>query len=279
MALFLLIAFTGCMAKASPKPQAINSEVVAEESAPLSTATTAPTEPPPPIETATTAPPTDSPPTDTPEPTSPPTNQPQATPWNAQSPTEPCQISETKHCAILYILADKYDDEHVLRTKPAFERNNYSTFVASNTLDEIRGFHECYDFTPAKPDLLLADVNVMDYDAIVFVGSDHDNTILHDDHEAHRIASEALAANRVVAAISDGPVILAKAGLLEGRTVNVIVNVHMHGVAEQWLHAIERAGATYTIRSPYRDGLLVTADIANVRVAYAILEVIDEIFQ
>jgi protease I len=174
---------------------------------------------------------------------------------------------------------DQYDDEHVLKISPSLERAGYTSFLASNTVEEIRGFHECYDFTPAYPDMLLEEVDVSQYDAILFVGSDGSTTDLHDDPAAHRIAQEAFEQGKVVAAIGDGPVILARAGLLKGKTVNVKKDVAMHGIEDQWFKAIERLGAIYTERSPVRDGLLITADFASLKVAWAIMEVIEEQFQ
>jgi protease I len=184
--------------------------------------------------------------------------------------------SDTSTCGILYILTDEYDDEHVLKTQPHFERAGYTTFVASNTLEVARGFHECYDFTPAYPDMLLEDVDVSDYDAIVFVGSDANTTDLHTDPDAHRVAADAMEAEIVVAGVGDGPVVLAKAGLLEGKLVNVMNDVHMYGVADQWFNAITRHGAIYTKTSPVRDGTLITADFATIDLVWGIIEIMQE---
>jgi protease I len=149
--------------------------------------------------------------------------------------------------------------------------------VASNTLEEVRGFHECYDFTPANPDLLLDDVDVADYDAILFTGSDGNSVELHSDPAAHRVAQDAAAQGKVLAAAGDGPVILAKAGVLEGKTVTVMSNVNWYGITDQWVNAIERRGAIYTGRSPVRDGLLVTADfIKSPNFTWGIIEAIEE---
>ena len=173
----------------------------------------------------------------------------------------------------MYILADLYDDEHVLRTHSYFEEMGYTTFVASNTLEEIRGFHECYGFTPAYPDLLLEDVDVADYDVILFAGCDGNSTVLHRDPEAHRIAREAMEQGKVIASAGDGPVILAKAGVLEGRTVTVLNDVTWFGITDQWVRAIERGGAIFADRSLVRDGQLVTADlIVSTDFAWGIIE-------
>jgi protease I len=200
----------------------------------------------------------------------------EATLWEPQQPDTSCEPSDTRTCAILYLLTDLFDDEHLIRTRPHFERAGYTTFVASNTLKEIRGFHECYNHTPARPDLLLGDVHVADYDAILFAGSDAGATIFHNDPMVHQIAREAMEQGIVIAAVGDGPVILAKAGLLNGKTVTVVQNVPVNGIDDQWFHAIEAGGAIYTDQSPVRDGLLVTADFASATFTWGIIEVIEE---
>ncbi|MFC1923418.1 DJ-1/PfpI family protein [Chloroflexota bacterium] len=202
--------------------------------------------------------------------------EPEPTFWEPQSPEKICEPSNTKTCTVLYILADQYDDEHVLKTSHHFEMAGYTTFVASNTLEEINGFHECYDFTPAYPDLLLKDVDVADYDAILFAGSDGISTILHGDLETHRIAQDALEQGKVIAAAGDGPVILARAGALEGKTVSVLSKSALYGITDQWINAVERRGAIYSDRSLVRDNLLVTADLATGDFARGIIEVMEE---
>ncbi|MFC1878673.1 DJ-1/PfpI family protein [Chloroflexota bacterium] len=274
-----IVLIAGCSPSQSPPSQSPPPQPTAEQ---IAAAQPEATKPPTTAPTKTKAAPTDAPPTatspleNTPTPLRP-TLEPTSTQWEPQIPEGQCQPSETRTCSILYIFVDKYDDEHVLKTYPAFERAGYQHYVASNTLEEIRGFHECYDFTPAQPDMLLEDVSVGEYDAIFFPGSDHNNVILHNDKEAHRIAADAMSSGKVLVAVSDSPVILAKAGLLEGRTVNVIYNVYMHGVADQWRNAIERNGAIYTDRSPVRDGLLITADTATIKLVRAIIEVLEEL--
>ena len=154
-----------------------------------------------------------------------------------------------------------------------------TTFVASNTLEVVRGYHECYDHTPANPDFLLQDVDVADYDAILFVGDDSAVTILHRHDQTHRIAREATQQGKVIGALGDGPVILAYAGVLAGKTVNVLRNHRILGVTDQWFNAIEKNGAIYTDRSPVRDGLLITADFVTIEFVWGIIEAMDEQFQ
>ena len=252
--------------RASPLP---TDAIIEETRTPVLTATS-------PVELATHTPtPTQAIETTTPTPV-PPTIEPEATFWEPKRPGNPCEPSNTRTCTVLYILADQYDDEHVLKTSHHFEMAGYTTFVASNTLEEINGFHECYDFTPAYPDLLLDDVDVADYDAILFAGSDGIFTKLHGDLEAHRIAQDAIDQGKVIADAGDGPVILARAGVLEGKTVTVLNKSTLYGITDQWINAVERRGAIYSEDSLVRDNLLVTADLATGDFARGIIEVMEE---
>jgi putative intracellular protease/amidase len=178
---------------------------------------------------------------------------------------------------VLYVLADEYDDEHILRTEPYFEQAGYRTFVASNTLDVVRGFHECYGFTPATPDMLMDDVQLGDFDVILFAGGDGVSSASWlNDRAAHRLAQQAMEQEVVIAAIGDAPALLARAGLLEGRTVTVLHDPGRNQIADEWIRDIESLGAIFVDQSPVHDGSLITAGRASAAVVWAILEVVDE---
>jgi putative intracellular protease/amidase len=262
--LIVLLVLVACAPSTTPTPAPTREEPTATSPAPTATPTEEPTSTPEPTPA----------PTATPIPT--PTSTPKPTPWEPQRSELFCEPSDTKTCNILYILVDQYDDEHVIRTRPHFEEMGYTAFVASNTLETRRGFHECYGFTPAYPDLLIGDVVVADYDLIVFTGDDGNTVVLHNDSETHRIGREAMEQEKVIAAAGDGPVILAKAGVLEGRTVTVLNNVQWFGIGDQWIDAVEKRGATFIDHSPVRDGLLVTADFATPNFLLGLIEVLEE---
>jgi protease I len=186
-----------------------------------------------------------------------------------------CEPSGARTCTILYVLSDLYDDEHVLRTRPHFEKAGYAIQVASDTLDVVHGFHECYGHTPASPDVLLGDVNVAKYDAIIIAGGEAYSVVFRYNSDAHRIAREAVEQGKVVAAAGNGPIILAQAGLLEGKTVTVLHDAKWDGLTNEWIQEIEELGANYSEYSPVRDGLLITADSASARFTWDIIEMIE----
>ena len=98
-----------------------------------------------------------------------------------------------------------------------------------------------------QPDVVLGDVDAADYDAIVFVGGYEYN---RDDPEAQRIAQEAAAEGRLLAAICIAPITLAKAGVVEGKRVT----------ASMGHNELREAGAVISSDDVERDGLIITAN-------------------
>jgi protease I len=94
---------------------------------------------------------------------------------------------------------------------------------------------------------VLADVHGADYDAVIFVGG---RGYQLDDPEGQRIAREAVAEGRVVAAICIAPLTLARAGVVEGKRVTTAVEPDV----------MEAAGATVTFAGVERDGNIITAN-------------------
>jgi protease I len=94
---------------------------------------------------------------------------------------------------------------------------------------------------------MLSDVHAADYDAIVFVGGyGYDMN----DPESYRVAQEAAAEGKVLAAICVAPITLAKAGVLKGKRATASFPGSM----------LEAEGATYTGTTVERDGLIITAN-------------------
>ena len=99
----------------------------------------------------------------------------------------------------------------------------------------------------------IEDVNVSNYDAVVFVGGSGARNYQHD-VQAHLTAQEALNRDKVLAAICIAPTILAYAGVLDGKKATVHTG---DGVADKTL---TEKGATYTGESVTVDGKIVTAN-------------------
>jgi protease I len=101
-----------------------------------------------------------------------------------------------------------------------------------------------------KVDITLDQVQVSDYDAILFIGGPGSYQF-HHDPKAHKIVKDAVAAGKVLGGICAGVNTLAQAGALAGKTVT-----SFSGVAEE----VKATGANYTGKGLEVDGKIVTAD-------------------
>ena len=144
----------------------------------------------------------------------------------------------------LFVIYNRFQEDEYGIPRAILEQLGVAVDVASSTLDVRSG----KGGAKVQPDLLLGDVYGGDYDAIVFVGGAQYEV---DNLDAQRIAQEAVAEGKVVAAICVAPVTLARAGLVEGKRVTA---------GTMW-GELEEAGATVlTGASVERDGLIITAD-------------------
>lgn len=170
------------------------------------------------------------------------------TPTPTPVPTAPAGPSAAGKGRVLIVIAPRdFRDEEYARPRQALESAGYTVTVASRSRETARGMLGMQ----VRPDIPLAEARAADYDAVIFVGGSGAQTYW-DDPEAHRLAREAAASGRVVAAICIAPVILARSGVLEGKQATVFDPPSL--CAELTAH-----GATCTGASVQRDGPFVTA--------------------
>ncbi|OGC05843.1 hypothetical protein A3H38_06535 [candidate division WOR-1 bacterium RIFCSPLOWO2_02_FULL_46_20] len=101
---------------------------------------------------------------------------------------------------------------------------------------------------PAKVDLLLNDLIIADYEAVVFIGGPG-SYALRDNPTAHKIARETVKQGKILAAICAAPGILANAGVVKGKNITMFSD---DGSAA-------RGGANYTGKGVEVDGNIITA--------------------
>jgi protease I len=163
-------------------------------------------------------------------------------------PATPTGLPTPEKGRVLMVIApENFRDEEYARPREILESAGYAVVVASRSRETARGMLGMR----VQPDLLLSEARAADYDAVVFVGGSGAQTYW-DDPEAHRLAQEAADGGKVVAAICIAPVILARAGVLEGKQATVFDPPSL--CAELTAH-----GATCTGASVQRDGRTVTA--------------------
>jgi len=145
----------------------------------------------------------------------------------------------------MIIAAKDFRDEELLKPKEILEAQGVKVVLVSTTKEEVRGMLG----TKVKPDLLLSELKVDDYAAIVFVGGVGASQYW-DDPLAHKICREALEQGKILGAICIAPVTLANSGVLLGRKATVFPTE-----AER----LKGKGAIYTGAKVEWDGNLITA--------------------
>jgi protease I len=150
---------------------------------------------------------------------------------------------------VVFIVAQNgFRDEELFEPKDILESKGFKCDVASKTT-EVEAIGKLG--LQVKPDVSLDFVTVDNYDAFVFVGGPgaaeyfKDKTVL-------RLAKKANMVRKVVAAICIAPVILANAGVLEGKRATVYNGAY--------LKMLESKGAVYVNEPVVVDGNIVTAN-------------------
>ncbi|MCD6082498.1 DJ-1/PfpI family protein, partial [Candidatus Aerophobetes bacterium] len=113
--------------------------------------------------------------------------------------------------AVMIIAEKNFRDEELFEPKKILEAEGVKVIVASTSFNTARGMLG----GKVKPDMLLSEIKVDDYDAIIFVGGSGASQYWNDSL-AHNIAKEAVEKNKVLGAICIAPVTLANAGVLTG---------------------------------------------------------------
>ena len=148
---------------------------------------------------------------------------------------------------VLMIIAPRnFRDEELFHTKEELERLGNSITIASKSKETAIGMLG----GTVTPDLTLDEVNVDDYDAVVFVGGTG-SSIYFNDSRAHEIARSANEKGKIVAAICIAPSTLANAGILSGKRVTSYPSEENN---------LRSKGAVYTGSRVEKDGNIITAD-------------------
>lgn len=138
-----------------------------------------------------------------------------------------------------------FRDEEYDQPKKILEKSGFQIVTASNQLGTATGR---FGLT-TKVDLVLDDVKVEDYAAVLFVGGPGSHGY-YQDPKAHRIAKEAIRQGKLLGAICAAPGILAHAGVLKGKKATV---------HEGDIDALKEGGAIYTGKGVEIDGNIITA--------------------
>jgi len=146
---------------------------------------------------------------------------------------------------VMIIAARQFQETEFREPKEIFNNESANVTIASSTLSMATGGN-----LSVKPDILINNVKVKDFDAIVFIGG-FGVTEYFENPQAHRIAKQALEANKILAAICMAPRILANAGVLKGKKVTCFSSVR---------EDIKAKGAMVSGEMVERDGKIITGN-------------------
>jgi len=151
---------------------------------------------------------------------------------------------------VMIIASDQFRDEEYQKPKEIFEKQGADVTVASSSLNESTGMFGA----KAKPTMLIKDINVDNFDAVVFVGG-MGSSEYWDDKIAHDIAKKTVEKGKILSAICIAPVTLANAGVLKGK--NGTVWTDEKGEIKD---KFTSKGVNYTGKSVEIDGKIITGN-------------------
>ena len=166
---------------------------------------------------------------------------------NKQEAHKPSAKSELSGKRILMVIApDKFRDEELFTPREYFLARGAKVEVASSASGEVRGMlGRTY-----RPEKKLSEVKADDYDAIIFVGGVGAQAY-YDNPDALKLAQSAFQKGKVIGAICLAPGILAKAGVLKGRSATSFRSARK---------ILVEGGARFIEQHCVRDGKIITAD-------------------
>ncbi|MBU1205266.1 MAG: DJ-1/PfpI family protein [Nanoarchaeota archaeon] len=159
---------------------------------------------------------------------------------------EVVKIDLTGKSVLMIIAPSNFRDEELLDTGEVLNNYNAHVVVASSGVNQAKG--SLGAVVNVNKD--ISDVNVNDYDAIIFVGGPGAD-VYFNDQTALQIAKDSYENGKITAAICIAPVILANAGILDGKQATVF---------STGKDDIEAKGATYTGDSVTQEGKIITAN-------------------
>jgi len=157
---------------------------------------------------------------------------------------------ENKKIAMIVAFSDFRDEEYFVPRK-IFDQSGAKVSVVSDKPGTAKGT----EGGEVDIEMELNELNVKDFDAIVFIGGP--GAINHLDNQlAYKIAQEAVEQNKILSAICISPSILAKAGVLRGKKATVWTSA----LNKEAQKVLEENGAIFQKDAVVQDGKIITAN-------------------
>lgn len=164
--------------------------------------------------------------------------------------SRPTDLVPTGKAAVIIAFED-FRDEEYFKTVEVFAKYEIEKKVVSTNIGTAKGANG----SEVNVDLTLDELEVDDFDAIVFVGGPGALEDL-DNKKSYRIAKEVIEKNKILAAICISPTILAKAGVLNGKKATVWANA----LDRKPIRILEENGADYINEKVVQDGKIITGN-------------------
>lgn len=157
---------------------------------------------------------------------------------------------------VMIIAHNNFRDEELLTPLDVLEKRGASVTIASSSLEPATGMLGA----SVTPDILVKDVDIDDYNAVIFVGGSgaHEYT---NSPVAFQLAQSAFIKGKVVGAICIAPSILANAGILEGKRATCFSSE---------APTLKRKGARYTAEDVEIDGTIITGNGPSAALPFAL---------
>jgi protease I len=155
-----------------------------------------------------------------------------------------------KKIAMVIAFRDFRDEEYFL-PKGILTNAGAEVKTVSNKLGQAIGT----EGGDARVDYLIQDVDINDFDAVIFIGGPGSLGNL-DNENSYNLVKETLAKNKVLGAICVSSVILARAGVLKGKKATVWSST----LDKSAIEILQQNGAVYKPESLVVDGRIVTAN-------------------
>lgn len=162
--------------------------------------------------------------------------------------------------AAMIIAFESFKDEEYFRPKEILEKAGLEIITVSNQLGSARGA----EGGESQIDIPISQFQVDDYQAVIFVGGPGCLKWL-DNQLSYQIAQESVRQNKILAAICISPVILAKAGVLEGKKATVWSSL----MDRNSVKILQENGAVYQDKEVVVDGKIITANGPRAAQAFA----------
>lgn len=135
----------------------------------------------------------------------------EVTETKTEETTEPSETTSTK-TVLLILCEEKFAEFEYAPVRSALEAAGFTVEIANASGGDSVG----YDGSKVTPDLTIGEANAGDYKAVVVIGGDGVKDY-YDDAQLHALVNDANSKGEVVAAICIAPVVLANAGILNGK--------------------------------------------------------------